>query len=361
MDLSKKIKEQESLKGELLTAKFKLARSKSARAVLADIPFEYCPNCGMRISRAQDVSEEICPLCRQLPSGVDRRARLQEEVIKRDLDSRIKELEEQLERHAESRLAQERSLTNLREEKSLLDKRLEDELRSYDSRFLSQSREIERAIASYEERIRGLRRILEMPKAVTKLEEEVDMLSANEENLKRSLHKEKESLEASDRYVREIEDAFLQSMLAVGVPGVEEDDRVEINRKTWVPDILTVGDEGTKWNFSNAGSAGKKTLLNVCYALSVHKVAADHSLPLPTLLIIDTPMKNIGEDVNRAIFEAFYNHLYDLAQGPLSNTQFIIIDKEYFPPKLETIDITERYMTVGDDEHPPMISYYRGP
>jgi len=217
-----------------------------------------------------------------------------------------------------------------------------------------------RTVASYEERIRGLKRALEMPKAVTKLEEEADMLSSNEESLKRRLQKEKESFEDSDRYVHNIEDTFLQSMLAVGVPGVGKDDRVKINRKTWVPDILTGGDETKRWNFYNAGSAGKKTLLNVCYALSVHKVAADHDLSLPTFLIIDTPMKNIGEDVNRDIFEAFYTHLYDLAQGPLSNTQFIIIDKEYFPPKIETIDVIERYMTVEDDKYPPLISSYRG-
>jgi hypothetical protein len=95
--------------------------------------------------------------------------------------------------------------------------------------------------------------------------------------------------------------------------------------------------------------------------LAVHEVASRHNLHLPNFLIIDTPMKNIGEDVNQDIFEAFYNHLYDLAQGSLSNTQFIIIDKEYFPPKSKEISIKERYMTQDDPEHPPLIPYYHGP
>jgi hypothetical protein len=60
---------------------------------------------------------------------------------------------------------------------------------------------------------------------------------------------------------------------------------------------------------------------------------------LPDFLIIDTPMKNISEDVNRGIFEAFYNYLYDLAKGPLSNTQFIIIDKEYLAPRIQGLNI----------------------
>jgi hypothetical protein len=72
-------------------------------------------------------------------------------------------------------------------------------------------------------------------------------------------------------------------------------------------------------------------------------------------------MKNIGEDVNKDIFEAFYNHLYELAEGPLHDTQFIIIDKEYFSPKFAKIDIVERYFTINDKSHPPLVPYYRGP
>lgn len=360
-DLNARIKEQKSLKAELLTAKFKLARSKSAKAVLADLPFEYCPNCGMKVDLLRDLSSGVCQLCGQYPSERDKKAPMKEEIVRRDIDSRMKELDESLERHAKVSVTQERNLSNLQEEKVLLDTKLEEEMRNYDSRFLARSRETERAIASYEERIRGLKRILRMPKAVTKLEEEVDLLGADGERIKRRLEKERESIKASDKYILDIEDTFLQALLAVGVPGVGEDDTVRINRKTWIPNILTGGDVANSWNFYNAGSAGKKTLINVCYALAIHKVASMHKLPLPTLLIIDTPMKNIGEDVNRDIFVSFYEYLYELAQGPLSNSQFIIIDKEYLPPESNIIDVRERYMTVGDDKHPPLIPYYRGP
>lgn len=156
--------------------------------------------------------------------------------------------------------------------------------------------------------------------------------------------------------IQEIEEAYLEALLQIGVPGISENDRVEIRRTTWMP--MIVPEEGDAYNFYNAGSGGKKTLLNVCYALAVHKIAAEHGLPLPTFLMIDTPMKNIGEDVNREIFENFYHYLYDLATGSLSNTQFIIIDKEYFPPDRESErDVMERYMEPGQ----PLISYYRGP
>lgn len=61
---------------------------------------------------------------------------------------------------------------------------------------------------------------------------------------------------------------------------------------------------------------------------------------------------------DNTIFENFYHYLYDLATGSLSNTQFIIIDKEYFPPDSESeLDVLERYM----EPEQPLISYYRGP
>jgi hypothetical protein len=144
--------------------------------------------------------------------------------------------------------------------------------------------------------------------------------------------------------------------LEVAVPGVNDDDNVQINLRTWIPWISPK--DGDSYNFWNAGSGGKKTLLNVCYALAVHKVAADYGLPLPTFLMIDTPMKNIGEDVNKNIFHAFYTYLYKLAAGSLSGTQFIIVDKEYFPPpeNLE-LEITSKFMSPDN----PLISYYRGP
>lgn len=71
-------------------------------------------------------------------------------------------------------------------------------------------------------------------------------------------------------------------------------------------------------------------------------------------------MKNIGEDVNQDIFNSFYNYLYRLAETSLSDTQFIIVDKEFFPTEGYEIEIYRRYMTPNESMHPPLISYYRG-
>jgi hypothetical protein len=125
--------------------------------------------------------------------------------------------------------------------------------------------------------------------------------------------------------------------------------------------VLPAGEEALRWSFDNAGSGGKKTLFKVCYALAVHAVAARNDLPLPRFLIIDTPMKNIGEEVNEDLFRSFYGYLYTLAAGPLRSVQFVIVDKEYYPPEIPGIEINERFMTPYSPQHPPLISYYRSP
>lgn len=70
-------------------------------------------------------------------------------------------------------------------------------------------------------------------------------------------------------------------------------------------------------------------------------------------------MKNIGEEVNKELFQSFYRHLYAMAAGPLKATQLIIVDKEYYPPD-KAVSVVDRFMTPADPDHPPLISYYRG-
>jgi hypothetical protein len=103
---------------------------------------------------------------------------------------------------------------------------------------------------------------------------------------------------------------------------------VVINRRTLIPEIWTSGDELRKWTFFDAGSGGKKTLLKISFALALHKTAAERNLPVPRLLIIDSPMKNITPDVNPTIFRSFYLYLYSLLAGLLSDWQCFVIDRE---------------------------------
>jgi len=359
VDLHEKITEQESLKAELLSAKLKVARATSATTLLSGVSFDSCPACGTHVDNPS-YSENLCYLCGRHSTQNNEQTLLQNEVVKQDLISRIKELDEAISGHRKVLNSQTRRVERLKQEKAYLDRRLVQELETYDSAFLARSRETERQIATLEERVRGLERVSTMIAGLSELEHEIHELEVSEAELEEQIQQEKESLSNADENIRDIEEAYLQALLNACVPGVNTTDRVQINRTTWIPWILSNGDESLKWYFSNAGSGGKKTLLKVCYALALHKVASDNDLPLPNFLIIDTPMKNIGEDVNQDIFDSFYNYLYALAETSLSDTQFIIVDKEYFPSSEYEVEVYERYMTPDEAEYPPLISYYRG-
>jgi hypothetical protein len=83
--------------------------------------------------------------------------------------------------------------------------------------------------------------------------------------------------------------------------------------------------------------------------------------PLPNLLIIDSPMKNISEREKRQQFHSFYDMLYELSTNEFKATQIILIDKEFAAPG-EGLDVTvmDRHMKPLDPENPPLIPYYRG-
>jgi rubrerythrin len=356
--LEQRRSDQTALKAELTTARIKLTRMATASSVLQKVQFTSCPLCGTDVALS-NVPEE-CPLCKSVPhrsTPVEETERI--EQGKRDLEGRISELDDSLHRSENAVRKQSFEVSTLRASKTQLDQQLVVELREYDSAYVAETRELDRQVATLKERVSNLTRMAQLPEAIDRLSEEVDKSKATEQRIRRQMDDERAGLTTAGDVIRDIEVAYHDALRKVGVPGVWPTDTVRINTRNWIPYILERGDEELPWSFFNAGSGGKKTLLTVCYALAIHQVAAKRKLPLPSFLIIDTPMKNISEDVNRDIFEALYRYLYTLVQGDLAATQIIIIDKEYIEPP-EGIDLTERLMMPDDPNNPPLIGYYRG-
>ena len=360
-DQHRKIDELERLKAELVSARFKLGRAEAASVVLARADFQCCPLCGVPVQDMPPRIEGSCLLCGTPDIQREQLLAGRVEALQKDLDARLEDITIALDKHRKAVKKQRDAVDKIRRQKVELDHHLDIESHAYDSNFLARSRNVERRIATLEEQIRGLERVRRFPELVQSLESEADRLQGEINALRREMQEERGHLTQATRYVSEIEDRFLEALITVGVPGVGRDDIVRLDIKTWIPFVLPKGEEALRWSFENAGSGGKKTLFKVCYALAVHSVAAHNGLPLPQFLIIDTPMKNIGEEVNQDLFRSFYRYLYELATGPLRSVQFVIVDKEYYAPEIEGIKIFERFMTPNDPGYPPLISYYRGP
>jgi chromosome segregation ATPase len=286
-DLDQRLQEQRELRDELISMKFKTARADRAKTVLEGIAFEHCPHCGQHIATQRARLDQACYLCLQpMETRPDREGMAGS--IRSDLDARIGDIELSLRRHATARRRQAQRVEELTAAKARLDGNVAEMLTAYETDWLARTRDSERQLAELRERVRFLERVRAMPGAVAAMLEEADAISAELDDIARRIREEQRRLGHAQENFTALERNFLEALLAVRVPGVSPDDRVAINRRTLIPEILPGGNEKLAYSFYTAGSGGKKTLITICFALALHRTAAIEGMPVPTLLIIDT-------------------------------------------------------------------------
>lgn len=358
-DLNRRLEEQKELRAELMSMKFKVARADRARSVLAGSAFDNCPQCGQPL-QAHRAPEGSCYLCLQVVVPTD--DEINPASISSDLEARLTDIEQALRRHSGARKRQADRIAQLVGEKDRLDREVSELLGSYETDRATRSRQAERERAEIEERIRFLNRVKAMPGAVAEMLSEADKLGLTTARLEREIREEQMRLGEADENFRALAANFLEALIATRVPGIGPSDQVNINRKSLIPEIWPGGDESAAYSFFTAGSGGKKTLFTICFALALHRTAAVKNLPVPSLLIIDTPLKNITPDINPELVAAFYKYLYRIAETDLFNHQIVIIDQLLVEPSSGSpLDFVHSLMTEDDPDHPPLISYYHGP
>lgn len=349
--------QQDSLRAELLTGKIRAVRAEHAGVLLSGVSYERCPECGTDISDRAEV-EGSCKLCHSaLVVGIPSRPE-EEEVFRRDLNERLDQLGDAISRRQLEIEKMERQRSAASERKRRLDAQLQSELARYDSAFVESIRGSEREIATLEERVRSLERLKLMPQAINDLETEAGELQGQIDRIRTDSQEERSRLQEADDHIAAIAAEFKRIMLAVSFPGVSEEDDVVLDPRTWRPKVVH-GDQ--EWSFWDTGSGGKKTLFNVCYALAIHSVAMERELPVPSVLIVDSPTKNISEDENPDLVHSLYAEMYRIAgQERDTSLQFLLIDSDVILPPAELGGCSARRMA-GDESAPSLIPYYTGP
>lgn len=351
------ISEQRSLRAELITAKTKAERAEQAGRILEGVRYERCPQCGADVSDRPQNHERCC-LCGSAEIENTNATSLDLEVLRRDLNERIDQIADSLVRRDQEYKRMERRLEQKQQLKASLDGQLQAALARYDSAFVESIRGSEREIATLVERIRHLRRLQKMPQAVNALEEEAGSLQGRIDHLRTLMIEERDRLRTADANIVAIAAEFKRIMLSVSFPGVSEADEVVIDPRNWEPRVVH-GDQ--EWTFWDTGSGGKKTLFNVCYALAIHAVALERKMPVPNILIIDSPTKNISEDENPQLVQSLYREIYRLARGQDGRRlQFLLVDSDLVRPTAELLGFSERRMA-GEPDAPSLIPYYEGP
>lgn len=342
---------------EVIALSTKVRRLQSARAVLNDVDFISCPRCTQLLPKRKTSQ---CRVCGQNNSNrpIDEDSG---EETQADIKSRISEIEELIEAQGIQVKRLRRRREDLRKTKEEVDLELNRAMRRYDSAYLAEaiSTEIERAELGQEWKY--LQRLKVLPIRVEELRQRSDSLAEVESSVRRELRQAREAAEQDLSNLNKLKGLFLDCLVRAKIPGFTYDDIVEMQPPWFLPLIEGASGEMATTSFSTLGSGGKKNLFKCCFALAVHRLSAEIGTLLPTLMIIDSSMKNISERENRKQFEAFHHLLYELADDELKEIQFILIDKEFCPPADESdIKVKSRHMRVDSKMEPPLISYYRG-
>lgn len=300
-------------------------------------------------------------MCGQAHSDISS-GTLDERAAEQDLELRVAELTELISRHEAQLRRTERQLREVSEEKMVVDAELNRVSADYDSAYLSAVLETEKERSSLQRQLLDLNKLEVLVQKIGELTERATRLAAEEQTIRAKLKEARAQAEKDTRNLGRLKTLFLDSLLRAKIPGFLPSDIVEMKPPHFLPEV-TSADSGdlAVTSFTNLGSGGKKTLFKCCFAVAVHRLAVEIKALLPTLLIIDSPMKNISERENREQFEGFFEMLYDLCSTELKGTQFIVIDKELCaPPENFEPTFNSRHMKPNDEIYPPLIRYYRG-
>lgn len=360
-DLDDVIGDEQRYSYELKTLSVKAHRDAAARAVLGGVDFLACPRCAQALPQRQ---ADHCPVCDQ-PEAVIQLGGVDADALTEDVQARQRELDELLEQHRAQQKVLRSRLTAYREEKGRVDAELNAALNRYDSEYLSSALELERRKATLNQRVTEYERLARLPRLVDEQSRRADILAADEEGLKRELAEARQEAERDTKNLHHLENLFLDCLVRAKVPGFAREDKVTISAPYFLPEVASAESGNLIVNsFANLGSGGKKTLYKACFAIALHRLAIKVGGLLPTILIIDSPMKNISERENRVQFEGFHTLLYELASDELAQTQFILIDKEYLPgPKELAGETYIRHMAPNEmagqaPEDVPLIPYF---
>jgi hypothetical protein len=343
---------------ELKMLGLKFRRTSSARAVLSGLDFECCPRCTQKLP---DPLPNKCPVCRQDDTDTESQDD-ENNVIQQDVENRISELQDAIKRHSIQLERMRFRLLELITEKQEVDREINNTMAQYDSAYLSASLTLERKKATIEQKISSLTNLLGLPRKVDELYQAASELQTEASDIRRKLDEARKSAESNRKNVTRLEEIFLDCLVRSRLPGISQQDSVEIVSPSFLPEVKDprTGDLVIT-SFANWRSGGKKTIFKACFAIAMHRLAVEIGAMLPTFIIIDSSMKNIGEREDKEIFEGFHNLLYELSSSELKGTQIILIDKEFCPPPHDfDVPMSVRYMTPGESDHPPLIPYYQG-
>lgn len=194
---------------------------------------------------------------------------------------------------------------------------------------LQQLVELAKSVGKYEAEILYLQEF----RKIRRYQEKNEMLFSEYENERLFCLRQVDSI--SDRTfinnVSKLETYFKDCLLEVGFPNFYPKDSVIINLESFVPSVHSNTGE-FRFDYRTLSSSGIRTIFKICYALAIQRFVREENSTtlLPSFMLIDTPMKNISERIDKSLYTKLYDYFYKSFSngGTLEGVQLIMIDKE---------------------------------
>ena len=282
------------------------------------------------------------------------------EATRKDFESRKKELRGMIVRQQEQLKNLEIRRKQLAEQKGAVDMELNRVFQNYDPASLANIIQLDGDLKANGESAKYLRQLALFLERAAALQKQADADAIKESDVRSKLKEAREDAEKDTSNIKKLTELFADCLIKARLPGFSVSDAVEMKPPFYLPEVIGVSGDITTISFATLGSGGIKTLFKACFAIALHRLAFAIKANLPSLLIIDSPMKNISERENKPQWQGFHEMIYELASGELRDTQFVLVDKEFCAPSGETeFTLSSRHMMVDSEEFPPLIRYFR--
>lgn len=316
---------------ELESERERLTRGGTATDLLGTLEFHQCPRC-LQAVEPYRFGDDDCYLC-----GQDEPRPAPEEEADTDAEfARIDGLLAEVDQLVREDRSELQRLTARRRGLDILTRDLGQELDRVSEEYVGPLFE---EIAALGERIGRLRESrealavnIELWGRHTETVKEIDQIGLHVAELEQALEAAEATVERGRERLSDLSDLFDEIIEQLDMPWYSAPARIDST--TYLPIVNGV-------SFEELSSGGMKMMTNVAYHLALLTYGlAEQDTRIPSLLIIDSPRKNLGatpEDV--AHTEEFYNWIDGLVRAYTTNFQIIIADND--PPPDNVIIASE--------------------
>jgi hypothetical protein len=274
-EIKRAIDEDQRHLHEIETLVLKFKRSVSAKAVLTGVTFEVCPRCAKALpSRDQN----SCRVCGQ-DDTIDIADPTELALIDKDARAREAELRDVILRHRAKLNALRREREDVLNKKNRVERERNSTWQSYDTAYLSNAITKEREQSALLQEVEGLNALTKFPQLIEAQDRELHRISGEEAQLRTQLREARAAAERDSAGLDRLKELFLDCLLRAHVPGIRQNDSVEIRSGDFLPEVFgPEALESTVTSFSNMSSGGKKSLFKCCFAIALHRVAQEKVL-----------------------------------------------------------------------------------